>query len=76
VGVCYSTRQTVGPKNWSGLRIAVKSARLPGVLYERYCSGVLCDPDRHAQRAGVERSVHDSDLDVSSVEEEAVFIEI
>ncbi len=37
---------------------------------------MLCDADWYAQCTGVEQSVHDSDLDVSSVEEKAVFIEI
>ena len=50
--------------------------RSPGFLYERYRSGRLCDSDRYAQRAGVEQSVHDTDTYMSSVEEEAVFIEI
>ena len=76
MSVFYSTRQAVGPKNWSGLRNAVKGVHSPGFLYERYRSGGLCGSDRHAQCTGIEQSVHDSDLDVSSVEEKAVFIEI
>ncbi len=65
-----------GSQNWSRLRIRRQRRALTRLLDERYCSGGLCDSDRHAQCTGIEQSVHDSDLDVSSVEEEAVFIEI
>ena len=58
------------------MEFVVKGVRLPGVLYERYRSGRLGDSDRHTHRAGIERSVHDSDTHMSLVEDKAVFIEI
>ncbi len=63
------------PKLVVSMEFVVRDARSPGFLYERYRSGGLCDSDRYAERAGIEQSVHDSDTHMSSVEEEAVFIE-
>jgi hypothetical protein len=51
---------------------AVRICRERNALSGCFLVGGLCESDRHARYAGIAQSVHDSDLDLSPVEEKVV----